>query len=514
MSSTPNEQLRRDLLELSWTYALSAKFAFDAETGILIDANPAAELMTGLRRDELLGMHQSLLHPESERKVAREVFSTAAHQTTLHCGLHVQHKDGHCVPAMISNSQPKKLCGISLSIGEIIDISEVRRKEHLLSVQNWALAAYSGAIMAIARAKSPDDLAKSICEAITGESAYVLAVVCFADDSPGKPVRIAGAAGTASGYLNGLVASWSDDEPSGQGPTGTCLRTNKAQLMEDAQTSLGFEVWRERARRNGIRSILAVPFPANQELHGALVVFASDPKAFEGKAIEVFERLGSQMGYGLHSLHQEQLLDAERSRLDEAQRQLAAALTATVTAMSITMEMRDPYTAGHQTRVAQISHAIGEELGWDQNRLTGLRLAAQIHDIGKISIPIEILTKPVQLTTTERAMIKTHPETAYAILKDIPFSWPIADIVRQHHEKIDGSGYPLGLKADGILPESKVLAVADIVEAMSSPRPYRPALGLEAALAEVETEAGTTLDPEAVRACLRLFREKHFPLPK
>jgi HD-GYP domain-containing protein (c-di-GMP phosphodiesterase class II) len=143
-----------------------------------------------------------------------------------------------------------------------------------------------------------------------------------------------------------------------------------------------------------------------------------------------------------------------------------------------------------------------------------VRLAAQIHDIGKISIPIEILTKPVQLTTTERAMIKTHPETAYAILKDIPFAWPIADIVRQHHEKLDGSGYPMGLMADEILPEAKVLAVADIVEAMSSLRPYRPALGLEAALAEVEKEAGTTLDPKAVQACLRLFREKHFLLPE
>lgn len=514
MSSKSNEQLRRDLLEVSWTFALSAKFAFDTGTGYLIDANPAAELMTGLRRDELLGMHQSLLYPESEREMAREVFSTAVHQATLRGGLHVQHKDGHCIPVMFSSSQPKELDGIQLLIAEFLDISEVWHREHLLSAQNWALTAYSRAAIAIAHLKSPDDLMKSICEAITSESAYVLALVCFADDSPGKPIRIAGAAGTATGYLDSLVASWSDDAPSGQGPTGTCLRKNELQLMEDAETSLGFEVWRERARRNGIRSILAVPFAAEQGSRGALVVFAAEPKAFEGKAIEVFERLASQVGYGLRSLHQEQLLNAERSRLDEAQKQLTAALTATVAAMSVTMEMRDPYTAGHQSRVAQISHAIGEELGWDESRLTGVRLAAQIHDIGKISIPIEILTKPVQLTTTERAMIKTHPETAYAILKDIPFAWPIADIVRQHHEKLDGSGYPMGLMADEILPEAKVLAVADIVEAMSSLRPYRPALGLEAALAEVEKEAGTTLDPKAVQACLRLFREKHFLLPE
>jgi HD-GYP domain-containing protein (c-di-GMP phosphodiesterase class II) len=140
-------------------------------------------------------------------------------------------------------------------------------------------------------------------------------------------------------------------------------------------------------------------------------------------------------------------------------------------------------------------------------------MAAMVHDIGKISIPSEILTKPARLNPVEFALVKRHPESSYIILKDIPYTWPIADIVRQHHEKLDGSGYPLGLKGDAILPEAKVLAVADIVEAMAAARPYRAALGLEVALAQIEKEAGTLLDAEVVRICAALFREKRLVIP-
>ena len=139
-------------------------------------------------------------------------------------------------------------------------------------------------------------------------------------------------------------------------------------------------------------------------------------------------------------------------------------------------------------------------------------MAAQVHDIGKISIPAEILTKPTKLTAGELGLIHEHPETGYIILKNIPFAWPIADIVRQHHERLDGSGYPLGLKGDAILPEAKVLAVADFVEAMGSHRPYRPAVKLTIVLEQIEKEAGTKLDAEAVRICAALFREKRLVL--
>jgi HD-GYP domain-containing protein (c-di-GMP phosphodiesterase class II) len=176
------------------------------------------------------------------------------------------------------------------------------------------------------------------------------------------------------------------------------------------------------------------------------------------------------------------------------------------------MEMRDPYTAGHQSRVAEMAVAIGREMGWPEERLHALHVAAQIHDVGKISIPTEILTKPTPLSSGEWALIHEHPETGHTILKDIPFTWPIAEIVRQHHERLDGSGYPQGLKGDAILPEARVLAVADVVEAMASYRPYRLAIPLEIVLQEIESTAGTLLDPEVVRVCAALLREKRISL--
>jgi PAS domain S-box-containing protein/putative nucleotidyltransferase with HDIG domain len=194
----------------------------------------------------------------------------------------------------------------------------------------------------------------------------------------------------------------------------------------------------------------------------------------------------------------------------EAEKNLHNSLIGTVRAISDIVEMRDPYTAGHQKRVASLACAIARELGMDEDQIEGLALAAQIHDVGKIQIPAEILSKPTQITEIEYMMIKTHPEAGYQILKDIQFPWPIAEMVRQHHEKLDGSGYPHGLKEEDIRLESRILSVADIVEAMASHRPYRPSLGIEVALEEILHERGTKLDAAIVDACIALFRENRF----
>ncbi|MBU3629102.1 HD domain-containing phosphohydrolase [Polynucleobacter sp. AP-Reno-20A-A9] len=187
---------------------------------------------------------------------------------------------------------------------------------------------------------------------------------------------------------------------------------------------------------------------------------------------------------------------------------LNKALAGTVTTMSKAMELRDPYTAGHQARVAEIACAIAKELGWDDYRITGLRMAGLVHDIGKIGIPSEILTKPSSLSEFEEKLVQLHPEHGYGLLKDIEFPWAIADMVRQHHERMDGSGYPLGLKGEDILPEARVLAVADMLEALSTHRPYRAARGLPFALDLIKSESGKQLDSEVVAAAVRLFEGK------
>jgi HD-GYP domain-containing protein (c-di-GMP phosphodiesterase class II) len=185
----------------------------------------------------------------------------------------------------------------------------------------------------------------------------------------------------------------------------------------------------------------------------------------------------------------------------------------TVQAISHMVDLRDPYTSGHERRVGELAAAIGAELGLTEHQVTGLRVAGGVHDVGKIAVPAEILSKPTRLSAAEFAIVKTHAQQGYEILKDIEFPWPIANAVWQHHERLDGSGYPLGLRGDEISLEARILAVADVVESMSTHRPYRPALGLDPAFAELESKSGALYDPSVVAACIRLFREKGFQLP-
>jgi PAS domain S-box-containing protein len=181
-----------------------------------------------------------------------------------------------------------------------------------------------------------------------------------------------------------------------------------------------------------------------------------------------------------------------------------------INAMALMVERRDPYTAGHQRRVANLARAIGNEMGFTDEQVDGIRMAGVIHDLGKISVPAEILSKPGHLNETEFNLITVHPEAGYEILKKIDFPWPVARILRQHHERIDGSGYPLGIMDKEILIESKTLGVADVVEAMASHRPYRPSLGIDKALEEISQNRGIIYDPKIVDACLNLFTEKGF----
>ena len=196
--------------------------------------------------------------------------------------------------------------------------------------------------------------------------------------------------------------------------------------------------------------------------------------------------------------------------LREKEEKLQKTLENTIKALSSTVEIRDPYTAGHQERVTELACGIAVEIGLSTEQIEGIRLAGMIHDIGKIRIPPEILSKPGQLTKIDFNMIKIHPQVGFDILKTIEFPYPVAHIVLQHHERMDGSGYPLGLKGDKILPEARVLAVADTVEAIASHRPYRAALGLDRALKEISEQKGLLYDTEVVDACVKLFKEKGF----
>ncbi|GAB2179135.1 HD domain-containing phosphohydrolase [Dongia sp. agr-C8] len=230
-----------------------------------------------------------------------------------------------------------------------------------------------------------------------------------------------------------------------------------------------------------------------------------------GAHAAVSELQGDQVILGI----MQDITEVARSRhtINEYAERLERTLVGTLDMIGHVIELRDPYTAGHESRVGELSAAIGAEMGLDEARQRGLRIAGAVHDVGKISVPTEILTRPGQLSATEYQLVMQHAQSGFDILKAVDFPWPVAEVARQHHERLDGSGYPNGLKGDAIILEARIVAVADVVESMAAHRPYRPGLGIERALAEIEDHAGTKYDAEAVAACLRLFRVQGYRLP-
>jgi HD-GYP domain-containing protein (c-di-GMP phosphodiesterase class II) len=268
--------------------------------------------------------------------------------------------------------------------------------------------------------------------------------------------------------------------------------------------------WRDAALKRGYAACIALPLRIASGNLGALTLYAAEPEAFDAEEIKLLQELADDIAYGIVTLRTR----AERDRIAELHQHheeiLRSSLEESIQAIAATVEMRDPYTAGHQNRVAELCVSIARELGLAEERIQGLELAAGIHDLGKIHIPAELLSKPGKLSAIEFELIKVHPQVGYDIIKDIQFPWPIAQMILQHHERLDGSGYPNGLRGEQLLLESKILAVADVVEAMSSYRPYRPGLGIDAALAEIGKHRGVLYDEAAVDACVRLFQEQQF----
>jgi len=377
-----------------------------------------------------------------------------------------------------------------------------------LAKRSWALSALSEAAAALARADSTDLLIKEVCNAIAAQSPYAVAWVGQAIDDEEKTVKVLGGAGSAVSYIENILISWSDKKPSGMGPAGKCIRANQPVVLPDIETDAGFSLWRELAHKYGIRSSIGCPIP-DGEAHpfGCLLVYSTVPNAFGSDEVKLFESLAHEIGFGLRAIERQRQLDIQIHEKEQTQERLASALRSTIEAMAKTMEWRDPYTAGHQKRVAQISMAIGMKLGMDNDAIQALYMAGMVHDIGKVAVPSEILTKPTHLTELEMKMVQEHAETGYQILKDIPFPWPIAEMVHQHHERLDGSGYPKGLMGDQITQGARILAVADTIEAMATHRPYRAARGLTSAMSEIQAEAGSKLDAKVVDAAFELLKE-------
>jgi putative nucleotidyltransferase with HDIG domain len=375
-----------------------------------------------------------------------------------------------------------------------------------LQTQHRALLAHADATSALARAKTEEELIHGICKAIASQEPYVLAWVGAAEHDPQKSVRFLGSYGVEIKYLKDIFVSWDESTPSGMGPGGTCIRTNQSIIVDDVETDETFLPWRERARLSNICSMIGVPITDAQNTPiASLLVYSRLPHSFGHLEKILFESFAKEIGFGLTALKKQKLLEEVIEIKDRAEHKLNIALRATIEAMSKTMEWRDPYTSGHQKRVAMLAQAIAGELGWSEDERLAVYFAGLVHDIGKIAVPSEILTKPSKLSPLEMQLVGGHVEAGYQILKDIPFPWPIATMIQQHHERLDGSGYPNKLVGDQICQGARVLAVADTIEAMATHRPYRAALGLNAAMQTLRAQADISIDKNVLDAAFRLM---------
>ena len=398
------------------------------------------------------------------------------------------------------------IAGIGITVR---DISERKRAKQELRQLNRALRTLSTCNEALVRAKNETELLEAICRLVVDTGGYRMAWVGFPEQDAAKSVRPVAHYGHDEGYLAAANISWADGER-GHGPTGTAIRTGAVQINRSFRSDTALAPWREAALGRGYQSSIALPLKSPAGILGVLTLYAEELDAFTEVEVVLLQELAEDLAFGIETFRTR----AERDRIAYEQLHhteiLRQSLEDSIKAIADTVEMRDPYTAGHQRRVGQLAASIARELGLSEDAIRGIELAASIHDLGKISVPAEILSKPGKLSAIEFMLIKSHSQAGFDILKDIKFPWPIATMVLQHHERLDGSGYPQGLKGEQIPLESRILAVADVVEAMASHRPYRAALGIDPALKEIERGRGTSFDAAVVDACTRVFSEKRF----
>lgn len=386
---------------------------------------------------------------------------------------------------------------------------ERKRAEKTLYKVNRALKVLSESNSALVRAMNKSELLHKVCQIIVKLGGYRFAWVGFKGLDEEKTVRPVAYAGYEKGYLDTKKITWANTEQDSN-PSATAIQTGKPYIAKCIQTDPGCATLRAEAIKQGYASMIALPLILNKHPFGAINIYSAEPDAFDEEEVKLLMELAEDLAYGIESLRTREERERVDKKLKQSLEKLRRTLEETVNALASVTEKRDPYTAGHQQRMTQLACAIAKEMNLSAEQIEGIHIAGLLHDIGKISVPAEILSKPGKLLESEFEIIKDHPQVGYDILKSIDFPWPIADIVLQHHERLDGSGYPEGLKAGEILLEARILGVADVVEAMLSHRPYRPARGQKVALEEITKNKGIIYDPEVVDACLKLFTKKGF----
>ncbi len=382
-----------------------------------------------------------------------------------------------------------------------------------LNHANRALETRSLVNRSLVNATEERSLMQAVCQAIVSQRGFRMAWVGYSRHDEDKSIEVMASEGDDRGYLEFARLVWGETER-GMGPSGLAIRSGIKQVCQDIAHDPAYLPWRDAALDRGYAAVIALPlFDSEGNVFGILDVYADQLNAFIPSEIKLLAEMSEDLSFGVMALRTRRERNLATKKIQQQFLQLQDNLDNTIKVISTIVEMRDPYTAGHQRRMADLACAIARQMGLPDEQVHGIHIAGIVHDLGKIQIPAEILSKPGKLSSIEYSLIKQHPQAGFDILKGVDFTWPIAQMVLQHHERFDGTGYPQGLKGDATLLEARILGVADVVEALSSHRPYRPGLGIDAALNEITLGRGTHFDSGAVDACLNLFREQGYRFP-
>lgn len=376
-----------------------------------------------------------------------------------------------------------------------------------------ALRTLAAANQALVRATSESGFLQAVCEVVVEKGGYLMAWAGIAEHGQDKAVRPAAQCGLENGNLGLSNITWADTEP-GQGPEGLAIRTGRTQVNQNVLTNPLSAPWRKAAIERGVQSSVGLPLKRECGAVGALIICAREPEAFGVEEVALLEELAGDVAYGVVTLRARAERGQRAEQLRQYELRIRQGMEETIEANCAALKAHDAHTYDHQKRVAALAVAVANEMGLSVNEVDGVEVAALVHDIGSIRIPVEILAKTEALSEFEFSLVQEHAKAGRDILKDIAFPWPIADIVWQHHERLDGSGYPRGLRGDEILLGARIIGVADVVEAMALDRPYRHVLSMDAALREIGRGRGLTFDPMVVDACVRLCRENGFAFPQ
>jgi putative nucleotidyltransferase with HDIG domain len=289
----------------------------------------------------------------------------------------------------------------------------------------------------------------------------------------------------------------------GSGLVDTEMRSGRPCIAPLEIQHANLEPWRQVALKQGFRLAASFPLTVRGLPLGCMTILAESAVGFDAMEMDLLGQIANGLAYGLAALREREAGTASVMKLQQS-------IEATVEAIATMLDERDPYTADHQRRTAEIAMAIARELGTAEADVHGIRLASLIHDVGKVAIPAEILNRPGRLTLAQFEIVKAHAQAGFDIVRGIAFPWPVAQTILQHHERLDGTGYPNGLRDDAILPDARIVAVADVVDAICSFRPYRPSLGTPRAVQEIVAAKGRHFDPDVVDACVRLLRNGAF----